>query len=155
MAFDQAAIGALYAQIVSAAEKLAGFETVIQHEPKAAPVSVPALAVWFSGFGPARGMSGLAATSARVEFKARAYLNAMSKPEGTTDPKLIALASQLIGAFSAGFTLGGNVMAVDLLGAWGNPLQAAAGYVSHDGHEFRVAELVIPVVIDDIWTQGA
>ncbi len=155
MAFDQTAISALYAQVVSTAEKLAGFEVVVQHEPKAAPVSLPALAVWFSGFGPARGLSGLAATSARVEFRARAYLNAMSKPEGSTDPKLIALASLLIGAFSAGFTLGGNVMAVDLLGAYGSPLEATAGYVSHDGHEFRVAELTIPVVIDDIWTQGA
>jgi hypothetical protein len=79
----------------------------------------------------------------------------MSKPEGSTDPKLIALISQLIGAFSGGFTLGGNVMAVDLLGAWGAPLEATAGYISHDGHEFRVAELTIPVVIDDIWAQEA
>lgn len=155
MAFDQAAISALYAEIVSAAKQLADFEVVVQHEPKAAPVSLPALAVWFAGFGPARGLSGLAATSARVEFKARAYLNAMSKPEGSTDPKLILLISQLIGAFSGGFTLGGDVMAIDLLGGWGPPLEATAGYITHDSKEFRVAELTIPVVIDDIWTQEA
>lgn len=155
MAFNQAAVSSLYSEVVSAAKDLGSFEIVIQHEPKSAPVSLPALAVWFAGFGPARGLSGLAATSARVEFKARAYLNAMSKPEGDTDPRLILLASQLIGAFSGGFTLGGDVMAVDLLGAWGAPLEVTAGYVSHDGHEFRVAELTIPVVIDDIWTQGA
>jgi hypothetical protein len=84
------------------------------------------------------------------------YLNAMSKPEDSTDPKLILLISQLIGAFSGGFTLGGEVMAVDLLGAWGAPLAVqAAGWLEHDGKQFRVAELTIPVVIDDIWVQGA
>lgn len=155
MAFDQAAISALYAEIVSAAKQLADFEVVVQHEPKAAPVSLPALAVWFAGFGPARGLSGLAATSARVEFKARAYLNAMSKPEDSLDPKLVLLISQLIGAFSGGFTLGGDVMAVDLLGGWGPPLEATAGYITHDSKEFRVAELTIPVLITDIWTQEA
>jgi len=153
MAFNQAAIADLYGQLVSVAKTLADFETVIEHEPKAAPVSLPALAVWFAGFGPARGLSGLAATSARVEFRARAYLNFRSRPEDGIDPKLIFVTSQLIGAFSAGFTLGGEVMAVDLLGGWGEPLNATAGYVQHDEHQFRVTELVIPVVIDDVWSQ--
>ena len=55
MAFDVTAIGALYAQVVSAAQKLGAFETVIQHEPEGGPGSrSPArLAVWFAGFGPA------------------------------------------------------------------------------------------------------
>ena len=155
MAFDVTAISALYSQVVSAAEKLAVFETVIQHEPKSAPVSLPALAVWFAGFGPARGASGLDATAARVEFRARAYLNALSKPENATDPKLTDVASQVIGALSGGFTLGGEVMVVDLLGGWGEPLSATAGYLSHDDKEFRVAELVIPVIFDNAWVQEA
>ena len=37
-------------------------------------------------------------------------------------------------------------MAVDLLGGWGEPLSATAGYMQHDDKQFRVAELVIPVV---------
>lgn len=155
MAFDQTAIGDLYGQLVSTAKKLGGFETVIRHEPKAAPVSLPALAVWFASIGPARGVSGLAATSARCEFRARAYLNALAKPEDDIDPKLILVTSQLLAAFTGGFTLNGDVMEVDLLGAYGTPLEATAGYIQHDDHQFRVAELTIPVIIDGIWTQGA
>ena len=67
-----------------------------------------------------------------MEFRARAYLNALSKPENATDPKLTDITSQMIGALSGGFTLGGEVMLVDLLGGWGEPLAATAGYLQHD-----------------------
>lgn len=156
MSFDAAAIGDLFAQLTSPCRQLGAFKSVIAHEPTAAPTSLPALALWWASVAPARGASGLGATSARVEFKGRAYLSALTRPEDDTEQKLLALSSLVLGtAYTAGFTLAGEAMLVDLLGAYGAPLGATAGYVDHDDHPFRVAELVIPVVVDGIWVQGA
>jgi len=153
--FDQAAIVAVYAAAVSAAKKLAVFETTIQHEPKAAPVSLPACAVWTQSLTPVAAVSGLAATAGRLELRARIYLNFLGKPEDKIDPELIRLTSALFGAYTGGFTFAGTVYAIDLLGAHGQALTATAGYIQHDAHMFRVMECTIPVIIDDLWTQGA
>ena len=155
MAFDQAAIVAVYAAAVSAAQKLNVFENVIQHEPKAAPVSLPACAVWTQSLTPVAAVSGLSATAGRLELRARIYLNFLGKPEDKIDPELIRLTSALLGAYSGGFTFAGTVMEIDLLGAYGQSLSATAGYIQHDSHMFRVMECEIPVVIDSLWQQGA
>lgn len=152
--FDQAAIGTLFARVVSPCKQIGAFRSsVLLHEPKAAPVALPALALWWSDLGPARGYSGLSATSARVEFKGRVYLNFKGKPEDEIDPQLMSLASQVIGAFTGAFTLSNDVAFIDLLGAHGEPLTATPGYIQHDGQEFRVAEITIPLIADDVWTQ--
>jgi hypothetical protein len=152
MAWDQAAIKSLYSQISSPLKQLGSIKSVIRHEPKAAPVTLPALALWWNGIGPARGLSGLAATSARIEYRARLYVD-FTKPEDEVEVQIQALSSQLIGVFTAGFTLGGEAMEVDLLGSYGAPLSADPGYMRHDDHEYRVAECVIPVICDGLWVQ--
>lgn len=156
MVFDQAAISALFSALVSTGKQIGTFRSsVIQHEPLSAPVTVPALALWWTSIAPARGASGLAATSARVEFGGRIYAGRLTKPEDNVDPALVTYTSQVIAAFSGGFTLNGEVMEVDLLGAYGAPLSAEAGYLEQDSSPFRVAQLVVPVIADGIWTQGA
>lgn len=155
MALDAAAVAALFAQVEARAEKLGEFEQVIGHEPRSAPVSLPAIAVWFAGLGPARGLSGLDATSVRVEFKGRVYLNGQAKDEDKLEQRLLYLTALVLGAFSGAYTLGGTVMNVDLLGGWGAPLAADPGWLKHDDKEFRVAEITVPVLIDGTWTQGA
>lgn len=153
MALDATAVADLFAQVEARAQALGGIEQVIGHEPRSAPVSLPALAVWFSGLGPARGVSGLDATSVRCEFRGRVYLNGQAKDEDKNEQKLLYLSALVMGAFSAAFTLGGDAMAVDLLGAWGSPLDAQPGWLAHDSKEFRVAEITVPVILDDVWRQ--
>ena len=155
MSFDQAAIRAVYASAVSAAKQLNIFETVVQHEPKSKPVNIPACAVWTDHIVPVAGVSGLASTAGRLGLRARIYLNFLSKPEDRIDPELLRLTSTLFGAYSGGFTFGGTVMEIDLLGAHGESLSARTGYIHHDDTLFRVAECNIPVIITDLWTQGA
>jgi len=155
VSFDQAAILAIYAAAVSAAQKLNVFETVTQHEPKAKPVSLPALALWVQDLRPVAAVSGLSATSGRLGLRARIYKNFLGKPEDRIDPDLLRLTSVLLGAYSGGFTFGGSVMEVDLLGAYGESLSAQAGYIEHDGSHYRVMECSIPIIIDSLWTQGA
>jgi hypothetical protein len=155
MALDATAVASLFDQVQSIAQSLGGFETLVDHEPKAAPQSLPAFAYWWSDIGPARGLSGLDATSTRCEFRARIYLDALSKPEGKTEQKLLYLSALVLGAYSAAFTLGGDAVAVDLLGGWGNPLAAGPGWITHDGKPFRVAEITIPVLLDGTFAQEA
>ena len=155
MALDATAVSDLFAQVEARAQTLADFEQVIGHEPRSAPASLPALAVWFAGLGPVRGLSGLDATSVRCEFGGRIYLNAAAKPEDDTEQKLLYLSALVMGAFSADFTLGASVFAVDLLGGWGNPLSASPRWLVQDSKEFRVCELTIPVLIDGTFTQEA
>ena len=155
MAFDVAAINAVYASAVSTAQQLGIFEAVIQHEPKAAPPTLPVCAIWTQNLVPVAGVSGLAATSGRLGLRARIYLGFLGKPEDKIDPELIRLTSTLLGAYSGGFTFGGEVMEIDLLGAYGEALSAEAGYIQHDDRMFRVMEINLPVIIDALWTQGA
>ena len=151
MAWDQAAIKALYTQITSPFKQIGAFKSVVPYDPKAAPTALPAVAIWWAGIGPARGVSGLDATSARVEFQARIYTD-FTKPV-TDETELMALVSLFMGVFTGGFTLDGQAMEVDLLGAYGEPLSAQAGYVDHDDHKYRVALCVIPVIADGLWVQ--
>jgi hypothetical protein len=151
--FNQAGISALYAAVVSGAQVLNLFPSVLKHEPKTAPQTDPTLAVWLQSLAPARGMSGQGSTTGRAQFGARVYSSFLAKPEDGIDPKLLELASALIGVWSGGFTLGGEVMAVDLLGMCGEPLSFEAGYIVHDDKPYRVAEIVLPVIVDDLWSQ--
>jgi hypothetical protein len=60
-------------------------------------------------------------------------------------------------AYSGDFTLGGEVVFVDLLGQTGaQQLEGQAGYLSAgDGQMYRVFTITVPVVIDDLFDQEA
>lgn len=155
MNFNEAAVIAVFDAAISAVQKIAEFDVVISHEPKSAPVNLPACAVWVQELQPVAAVSGLGATSGRLGLAARVYLNFLAKPEDKIDRKLVTLTSLILGAFSGDFTLGQVVMEVDLLGAYGEALSAKAGYISHDDRMFRVMEISVPLIIDELWTQEA
>ena len=90
MTFDQAAINAVYAAAVTRRAGADIFEVVIQHEPKAAPVAAGVRGV-DGGAAPVAALSGLSATSGRLELHARIYLNFLGKPEDQIDPQLVRL----------------------------------------------------------------
>ena len=138
----------------SKAQSLSIFEQVITHEPKAAPPSLPALALWLGPLAPLGAASGLSATSVRVSLRGRIYISDLQKPEDGIDAKLLALTSTLLGAYSGGFTLGGQLMEIDLLGMYGESMSSQPGYLDHDGKFFRVQELTLPLIIDALWVQS-
>jgi len=145
---------ALFAAMQSTAQKLGIFETVILHEPRAAPQSLPALALWLGPLTPLGAASGLSATAVRVALRGRIYISDLQKPEDAIDAKLLTLAAVLLGAYSGGFTLNGQVMEIDLLGMYGESMSSQPGYIDHDGKFFRVQELALPLIIDALWGQA-
>lgn len=150
---DDAAMKALYAQLTSPLKALGPFKAVTAHEPMGPPAGSPAAALWWSGGPePARGVSGLGSTAVRLEFTVRAYLS-FTRAADNVDPQLLGLVSKIAIAYSGGFTLSGDAMEVDLLGAYGAPLAGKPGYLNFGDQEFRIADVTVPLIIDDAWEQ--
>ncbi len=146
-------IEGFYVAIESHALGLGRFDRVGRHEPKNAPGS--GLTVAIVGTRGSATQSGLAATTVRVEFTVRIYTNMMQEPQDAIDPALFAATDLLINAYSGDFTLGGTVMAVDLLGLAGDGLGWVDGYITIDQTMYKVVDITLPLLVEDAWTQAA
>ena len=155
MSFDDAAVRTLLDEIVSHAASLGIFDRVASHEPKNAPGSGLSCSVWADAIDPLARASGLASTSGRVAFNVRIYSNMLAEPQDDIDREILTATSTLMGAYSSDFTLGGIARAIDLLGMYGTPLSAKAGYLNHDGKLYRIMEITLPVICNDMWSQTA
>lgn len=154
MTFNAAAVTSLFAQVTSHAASLGLFEQVPQHEPKSAPRTGLACAVWVASISPVLS-SGLSSTSGQVVFNVRVYSNMLGEPQDSIDPDILSAVCVLMSEYSGAFTLGGQVREVDLLGEHGESLSAKAGYLNHDNRMFRVMDITLPIIINDLWTQVA
>jgi hypothetical protein len=154
MSFNQAAVLALFNDVVSDIQTLGVFETVNQHEPKSAPQNGFVASVWMDAIDPVGRASGLAATSGVVTLMCRCYSSMLLQPVDNIDPGLMSAVATVLNVFSTGYSLSGSVRDVDLLGMYGKSLSAQAGYVSIDNKMFRVMTITIPVIINDMFTQA-
>jgi hypothetical protein len=141
--------------IVSKVLQLGMFDKVNTHEPKSAPGKGLTCSIRLWSIGPARGQSGLAATSPRVEWVARIQENMLREPVDDIDSNMAMATDAIMEALSAGFQLDGTVRNVDLLGTYGEPLRAQAGYMEQDKVMFRIIDIFIPYLVNDAWSQGA
>ena len=148
-------LSAIVNAIISDIAALGVFDVVLAHEPKGAPVNGLSACVWVSEVGPAVGGSGLNSTSSRVALTIRLSINALTEPQDGVDLVLTDALDQVMGALSGGLSLSGNVRCVDLLGVHGSPLGAVAGYLQLDGVVLRIYTVTCPVIVNDVWTQGA
>lgn len=128
------------------------FRAVNGHEPKSAPEAGLTCAVWADTVDPVR-ESGLAVSSARVVFKLRLYTPMISEPQDAIDPTLLAAADVVLAAIHADLELGGTVRNIDVFGANGVALGARAGYVTIGSTVFRVIDVTVPAIINDVWNQ--
>jgi hypothetical protein len=91
----------------------------------------------------------------RLTFKVRLFANTEAAPESDLEPAMADATSALLNAYSGDFELGGNVRAVDLLGMEGVPLNADAHFMNLSGIIYRVMDIAVPVLLNDVWTQSA
>src|SRR5258706_3742586 len=155
MAFDAAAVRGLFDQVQSHAMTLGLLDMVTGHEPKSAPGNGLWCAIWVQDISPMGSISGLNATSGRVTLNVRCGKSFISSPEDGIDPDILTAVTTLMGDYSGAFTLGGTVRNIDLLGQSGESLSAQAGYVTVDQKMYRVMEITLPILINDLWTQVA
>ncbi|MGY5048302.1 hypothetical protein ACWDE0_22120 [Streptomyces sp. 900105755] len=142
-------------QLVSHAMTLGVFGQVLDHEPVSAPGSGLTYAVYGGRLAPSAANSGLSSTSAMLVFNGRLYTPADSEPMGDADAIIFDALDALFGAYSGDFDLGGTVRNVDLLGADGPPLAADLRYLQLDSTTYRTANLNLPMIVNDVWAQGA
>lgn len=147
--FDAAAATALFAAIRSAAKELAVFSAVEGHEPLNAPPSGVSCSISLGAVKPVTD-SGLAAVSGQVTLLVHVWTFADARPLDDVDPKVLAAACALMGAFAGGFTLGGTVREVDLFA-----MDARPGFVKFEGKEYRSVVISLPIVINDMFAEVA
>lgn len=141
--------------VASHAMTLGQFERITRHEPKGPPGSGLSVAFWVQAITPVAAVSGMAATSARLEVTCRFYQPMLTEPQDEIDPRITAATDALFTAYSGDFTLGGLVRNIDLLGAHGVALSAQAGYQNISGAMMRVMTIVVPVIVNNAWAQEA
>lgn len=143
-------------RLASHAQTTGYFDRVNQHEPKSKPGRGLTCAIWVDRIEPARGRSGLAATSVRVVFNVRVYTNMLQNPQDMIDPQIMIAADALFEAYSGDFDLGGDNQWIDLLGATqGHDLFGQSGYINIDNMTFRVFTMTVPVIVENAWVQSA
>lgn len=130
------------------------FERVNFHEPKNKPGNGITCALWVQEIGPAQGGSGLNSTTARLALSVRVYQNFVMQPEDAIDPMVLDAVDGLMAAYSADFELGGLIREVDLLGEFGVPLSAQAGYIDVANEMHRVMTITLPLIVNDLWSQS-
>jgi hypothetical protein len=131
------------------------FQAVNGHEPMSPPTSGITCAVWVEQIGPARGGSNINSTTARLALFVRLYTSLSQQEPDAIDPALMDALDGLMAAYSSDFTLDGLIRHVDLLGAYGDPLSARAGYLAESGTEYRVLTITLPLIVSNLWEQVA
>ncbi|KJK44440.1 hypothetical protein UK23_29515 [Lentzea aerocolonigenes] len=137
----------------SMVKKLALFEQVNLSEPKSAPGKGLNFAFFLQRIAPVPSQSGQASTTGLVVFTGRIYSNMLQKPESALDIQMALAAAKVIEAFSGDIDLGDAIRYVDLLGMTGTALSGQGGYLQIDSGMFRIFDITIPLVVNDIWNQ--
>lgn len=129
------------------------FERVNRHEPKNAPGNGLSVGIWLQSINPVPSESGQNATTGRVIFTLRIFRPALMEPLDDIDPDVGHAAGRVMEQLSGDFELGANVKYVDLLGATGTALSLQMGYLTIGNTPYRIGDITIPLVINDIWAQ--
>jgi hypothetical protein len=156
MSFDSKAVLTLFDRVASHAAGLGLFDSpVLTNEPKNPPGNGVWCAIFTDAIDPLPRLSGLNESAGRVTFRVRVGSNALAEPQDSIDPNVMIAATTLMGEYSGHFTLDGNVIAVDLLGMFGRSLAARGAFITIQQRVYRVLEVILPILIDPMFTQGA
>jgi hypothetical protein len=150
---NEAWLDDIFDAVVSDAQRSGYFDKVNKHEPKRAPNTGITAAIWVQSIEPIALMSGLASTSGRIVFTLRIYSNMLKEPQDAIDPAVMKAVSNLMRRYNDDFDFEGAIRNIDLLGAHGVKLAGQAGYLEIDNKEFRIFDITIPCLVNDIWPQ--
>jgi len=146
-------IATILTRVADHARTSGAFEQVFIGEPKSAPGRGRTAAVWAGPSGPAA--SGLASTSMWMRFTVRVYVPLKQEPPDSIELDAVAATDVLLAAYNGDFELGGAVRNVDIFGEFGAALGVEPGYITIDNTAFRVMDINLPLVINDVYGQVA
>lgn len=155
MGFDAKAVTSLFDRVASHAASLGLFDyPIVTHEPKNAPGQGVWCAIFTDAIDPVARFSGLNAAAGRVTFRVRVGANALAEPQDSIDPNVMTAVTTLMTEYAGHFTLDGSVAFIDILGAYGRSLAARGAFVTIQQRVYRVLEVILPVIIDAMWTES-
>ena len=79
----------------------------------------------------------------------RFYMNMLDAPQEDIEFLLMEAVSEVSGIILGDFDLGGTVRHVDVAGINGQPLAVTYGYLEQHGVMYRVADLLVPLMVDN------
>lgn len=141
--------------VVSDVQAAGYFDVVNKHEPKAPPGYGLSAAVWIQGIRPLALRSGLSSTSGLLHFRVRFYKSMTAEPQDEIDPQMIKAISNVFRRYHESFTFDGAISNVDIFGEHGIELAGQAGYLEVGGVMYRIFDIDVPCVINDLWPQTA
>jgi len=147
--FDTDAVNALFSALESHALKLGIFRRVDTHEPENAPGEGISCSILLGPLASDGTVSGLGTVSGTLTWLIMIWSSMMQKPLDGIDPAVLVAESTLLNEYSGNFTLGGLVRNIDLLHLRSDPV-----YVEQEGKQFRVRQISLPMVIDDLWVMS-
>ena len=150
MSFDANAAKALFSQLTSHAKDLKVFDRVNSHDPDSTPGKGLSCSITLGPIAADPAASGLSAVSGEITFLIRIWSSLMQKPLDAVDPAVLGAVMVLLGEYSGHFTLGGTVRDVNVLA-----LKAQPAYLNHEGKEFRVIEITLPIIVNDLFPMVA
>lgn len=139
--------------VQSHAQKTGYFESVALHEPKNAPGAGLTAAVWVASTRPAR-QSGLNSVSVVLTLNIRLYANMLQEPQDALDASLVVAADALFVAYVGDFELGATSRNIDVFGSEGVIMDCKFGYLNQDSVLFRTADITLPIIVNDVWTEA-
>lgn len=147
----------LFDAIVSCFQRVGYFDRVNTHEPKRKPGHGISAAVWFDRLYGVGALSGLSATTGLAIFTGRIYSNMLREPQDAIDPKMMQSGAAVMRQFHGNYDFGlhPRVRNVDLLGETGVQLLMVGGYLEQSGAHYRVYDITIPVIVNDVFAQEA
>lgn len=150
---DATTLIAIQDALVSHAQALGVFDTVVDH----APATVPGAGIWciWEVTTPfARASSGLASTSAVATWAATILAPLTTEPGGDIERDVLRATDALLRSLIGDFELGGLVRYVDVRGSEGTPLRAEAGYATVNGQtRVRVVVVTVPLIVNDLYDE--
>lgn len=150
---SEAWIDAILDAVVSDVSSTGYFAYVNQHEPLRKPHGQITAAVWIQHIEPLGVLSGLASTGGRILFVIRLFKNMFDKPTDEIDPRMWQAASSLMRRYHDDFDFSNTIRNIDLLGQHGIKLSAIAGYLPMEDGIYRIIDIQVPCLVNDIWPQ--
>lgn len=153
---SEAWIDPIFDAVVSDVQATAYFRQVLPYEPKRAPTEGLTAAAWVQAMQPLGMLSGLTVSSGLLTFIVRIYSNMLQEPQDHIDPNMLRAASAIMRRYhdDYDFDLHPLVRNVDLLGMSGTQLSCVAGYLEVDRKMYRIYDITVPVIVNDMWTQA-
>lgn len=159
MPLDPAHIEAIYNAVVDKAKVSGLFDRYNDHEPDNPPGRGLTFSALLGPLKPVGAVSGLSMSSALFELTLRLEIPRTAKSPGQTDKALLYAAVTLMAGYIGDFELAGVpdglVRNVDIHGAHSSGLGFVPGWNIAGEVPYRMGDISLPLILNDVFTQGA